>query len=142
MKFEDFVKTAKAGDVVWICDYRFNDIDNKPIRHVRPTKVVVTSNDDLPRGKRVYYSDIHFRPFGKSGQPKAQVIAPYDNTGFRAYRGVALHVFSTEEECIAHYAAQCEGIIADFERSKVKRMCYYDSMIDEVRNDLKAVSAQ
>lgn len=28
----------KAGDIVYICDYRFNKIDEKPIRHVKPQK--------------------------------------------------------------------------------------------------------
>lgn len=68
MKFEEFMNTAEIGNRVWICDYRHKDIANKAIRHIEPKFVEIFSNDDLPKGKRVYYSEIHFKPIGAKGQ--------------------------------------------------------------------------
>lgn len=46
------------GKDVWICDYRINDPNNKPIRNVQPKMVRVFNNDNLPKNKNVYYSPI------------------------------------------------------------------------------------
>ena len=113
MKFNDYLQTNyKTGDIVWVCDYRFNNrMVEKPIRHIKPTKVIVCSNGDLPKNKRVYYSNVHFKPLNKKGLPiKSKVIAPYDNTGFRSYAGVALEVFLNKEECFSHYREVIENL--------------------------------
>lgn len=91
----------------WVCDFRYDDYGNKPIRHVEPTLVRASTNENLPKNKKVYYSDHHFRPVGKNGLPTAKIIAPYDNTGFRSYTGKSLNIFLTEKECRAHYVALC-----------------------------------
>lgn len=101
---------VKIGDKVWICDYRYNDVQEKAIRHVAPQEVAIVSNEDLPKNKTVYYSDIHFRPIGKKGNTLARIIAPYDNTGYRSYTGVSINIFLTKEDCINHYLKQCEEI--------------------------------
>lgn len=31
------------GKEVWICDFRYTDSNNKPIRHVKPTKAMIMS---------------------------------------------------------------------------------------------------
>jgi hypothetical protein len=104
-----FEKTVNIGDTVWICDYRHDDIMNKPIRHVIPQAVVIADNADLPKNKTVYYSPIHFLPLGKGGVPKKQVIAPFDNTGFRGRTGTSVNIFDSEKECRAFYLIQCRG---------------------------------
>lgn len=98
------------GKTVWICDYRFTDIAQKPIRHVKPTEVLVVRNDDLPAGKTIYYADIHFRPIGRNGQPLKKIIAPYDNTGYRFFSGTSVNIFLTEQECVKCYLEQCAVI--------------------------------
>lgn len=86
---------------LWVCDYRYKDISNKPIRHVKPTIVAVVHNSKTK--KRVYYSEYHLAPIGKKGQVLKQVIPIFDNTGYRSYTGVPLQMFTTEIECIAAY---------------------------------------
>lgn len=117
MNYKEFMDTHKdvIGKTVWICDYRFNNVLEKPIRHIKPTKVEIFDNFDLPKHKTVYYSTIHFRPYGKKGQPLKQIIAPFDNTGFRSCTGVSLNIFLTEEECIEHYLNQCQKIRKDIQ---------------------------
>lgn len=115
MDFKEFSqnylgKVVNIGDEVWICDYRHDDINKQPIRSVVPQKVVIEDNDNLPKNKTVYYSDVHFLPVGVNGKPKKQVIAPFDNTGFRGYTGVSVQIFLTEAECRAAYLKQCEKI--------------------------------
>jgi hypothetical protein len=96
------------GEIVWICHYNRPDLHKKALRNVPPTKVMVMDNAILPKNKTVYYSDTHFAPIGKSGEPTKKVISPVDNTGFRSRCGNELFVFTTEEECIKEWNDQLE----------------------------------
>jgi hypothetical protein len=98
------------GETVWICDLRYTDFANKPIRHVRPTQVMVRPNSETK--KKIYYSESHFAVIGKNGKPlKSKIIAPYDTTGYRAYTGTPVSCFCLEKECIQHYKEQVEAAI-------------------------------
>jgi len=136
MNHLEFRSKAKIGEEVWICDYRYNDVDNKAIRHIPPKKVVVVSNEDLPKNKRVYYSDFHFREVKGNGKHSNTVIAPYDNTGYRAYTGVSLNIFYNKEECIKHYLSQCVENMKQFDDAKVKKNTYYSQKIDEINQEV------
>lgn len=137
MDYNEFVKNHKnmIGRTVWICDYRFLDISKKPIRHVKPTEVLVVSNDELPSNKTVYYSDIHFKPIGNKGIPLKQIIAPFDNTGYRSFTGTSLNIFITKKECVECYLEQCELVKKEIEieREKVnKRLDKIEIRIEEM----------
>ncbi|QDX95855.1 hypothetical protein EEL30_21690 [Brevibacillus laterosporus] len=136
MLYHEINEQLKAGDIVYICDYRFNNIDQQPIRHVEPQKVMVFSNSDLPRNKNVYYSEHHFRPLNKKGKSSSRIIAPYDNTGYRHYTGVSLNIFFSEEECIKHYWRQCKQILKRFEQAKIDKVNYYESKINEINEEM------
>lgn len=137
MLHKDYKDKVVIEEEVWICDYRFNDIDNKPIRHVKPKRVVVWSNRDLPKNKKVYYSEFHFREIKENGKPSSTVIVPYDNTGYRSYAGDSLNIFYDEKECIKHYKKQCKEIIKRFEAAKESRLKYYDEKIAEINNEME-----
>lgn len=110
MNFQEFrvahPDVFSGGKTVWICDFRFNDVLEKPIRHVQPTEVTIVDNSELPKGKKVYYSDVFFRPVGTK-----KAIGPYDNTGYRSYPGTSVQVFLSERECREKYWAMCTDII-------------------------------
>ncbi len=135
MHYHEIKDNLRAGDIVYICDYRFNNIDEKPIRHVQPQKVMVFSNDDLPKNKTVYYSEHHFRPLNAKGNPLIKIIAPYDNTGYRSYTGVSLNIFLSEEECLKHYQKQCEEILKSLEQAKIDKLNYYEKKINEIKEE-------
>ena len=128
-------------DCVWISDYRLGeDPTSKPIRHVKPTKVKIVSNDNLPKNKTVYYSNYHFRTLNKNGTISSKIIAPYDNTGYRSYTGVSLNIFMTEEECREHYLSQCEIIkssLEEFKDSYARTFEYLIMGVDELINEYK-----
>jgi len=100
-----------VGDIVWVCDFRKPDLDKKPIRHVKPTKVIIKSNEDLPKNKTVYYSMNHFSPINNKGKATSKIISPVDNTGYRSFSGVEINVFDNEVECKAYYRCQCQDVI-------------------------------
>ena len=102
-----------VNNVLWVCDYRYKDIANKPIRHVKPIKVSLTHNSKTK--KRVYYSDYHLAPFGKKGQVLKQVIPIFDNTGYRGYTGIPLQMFDTETECRDAYKLQQSEVLIQLE---------------------------
>ena len=97
---------SKVGDRVWICHYLKPNLDKKPLRTVPPTYVVIRSINDLPQGKRIYYSETFFSPINKNGSISTQVISPVDNTGFRSFCGNELFIFDNEQECIEEWNKQ------------------------------------
>lgn len=122
------------GKRFWICDYRLNSKkDSKPIRNVPPKLVQVFSNDDLPKNKRVYYSPVHFREV-KNDKILSTIIAPYDNTGYRAYTGISLNIFKTELECVNCFNKQCDEAIKEYEDELKRRTDEINSRINEIEN--------
>lgn len=102
INIKDVTSGKLDGQMVWICDLRFNDYANKPIRHVKPTIVLVRNNEYTK--KRVYYSESHFVELNKYGDPvNSKIIAPFDNTGYRTYAGVPVKCFDSQSECEAGY---------------------------------------
>lgn len=99
---------SNVGETVWICHYFRPDLQKKPLRNVPPTKVIIRDNDELPKGKTVYYSKTHFAPLNKNNQPLSKVISPVDNTGFRSRHGNELFVFTTEQECNSEWNKQID----------------------------------
>ena len=100
------------GQELWVCDYRYNDFNNKPIRHVKPTKVKCLSNNETKN--RIYYSECFFR----EGEKKSSLIKLFDNTGYRSFSGISLEVFTEEQECIEAYEIARKKIKKDFEKYK------------------------
>lgn len=96
---------VSIGDKVWICDYRFDDPTNKPIRNLAPQQMFIM--DASSTKKNIYYSSFYFAPISAKGTPLAAVIAPFDNTGFRGYTGVSVNIFLDEKDCRDHFVKQC-----------------------------------
>lgn len=137
MLHRDYKDNVIIGEEVWICDYRYNDIDNKPIRHIQPKKVVVVSNEDLPKNKTVYYSEFHFKAIKENGKPSSTIIAPFDNTGFRSFTGESLNIFYSEDECRKHYKKQCKENLKKFEAAKTSKVEIYDKKINEIKEEME-----
>ena len=98
-----------ANKFVWICDYRYNDYLQKPIRKVLPQKVMVRDNKET--NKRIYYSEYHFCGLNKKDEPlMSKIIGIYDNTGYRSYKGVPLNIFDNREECYQCFYNLCDNI--------------------------------
>jgi len=94
------------GKHVWICHYNRPDMQKKPLRNLKPVKVLIRSIDELPENKKIYYSKVFFSPLNKKGEPLAKYISPVDNTGYRGYCGNELYVFNNEKECKEHWNTQ------------------------------------
>jgi len=94
------------GKVYFICHYNRPDMHKKSLRSVPPTKCLVTSNEELPDNKRVYYSESHFVPYTNAGKLSKKVISPVDNTGYRSHVGNELFVFDNYEECSDEWNSQ------------------------------------
>lgn len=138
MNYGEFNSTGEptVGQIVWICDYRHNDFLERPIRHVKPTQAVVVSNDDLPKRKTVYYAETHFRPIGKKGKPLKQIIAPYDNTGYRSYEGESLQIFHDKEDCIEKYMELCNIVKDGIESERELMNARFDEMINNINDTI------
>ncbi len=92
------------GQYVWICDYRPSKtgIHAKPVRHVKPQKVLVVDTDEVR--KKIYYSQSCFLGLNKKGEPlKSKAIVVFDSTGYRTYTGIPVCVFDNEKECNKKY---------------------------------------
>jgi len=129
MNFNQFLLENETviGKQIWIVDYRRGKSGGY-VRHVPPTLVKVTCNSELPKNKRVYYSDYHFRKV-KNGKVSKEILAPYDNTGYRSYTGVSVNIFYTYEEAAKKYNEQIEEIIY-----------LYNNEIKNIRNEMDEVN--
>lgn len=122
------------GKDLWICDLRYNDYSDRPIRHVKPQLVRVRDNSETK--KTIYYSRSFFSPLKKNGEPYAKVIAVVDNTGFRMRSGTAVEIFTTEEECRECYNEMVRAAIAGLESHRASLIRYVDAVINEYREVL------
>lgn len=118
---------------VWICDYRFKDFLSKPIRHVSPQEVQVVSSQEVK--KTIYYSDYAFLKIGKKGQVTKQILAPYDNTGWRGYPGIAVRIFDNEQECRQSYQEFKQEIIPELEAFIQSNTAYLNKLLKELKNE-------
>ncbi len=95
----------EVNEIVWICDYRHLNISQKAIRHIKPTKGMLTS-------KQTFYGYQYvFVPFKKNGELKSKAISLYDNT----YSQIPVKLFSSEEECRKCYKEMAKIVLDEFE---------------------------
>lgn len=99
------------GKIVWICHYLRPDFNKKPLRNLPPTRCIIRPISELPKNKRIYYSDIFFSPISESGKISSKIISPVDNTGFRSYPGNEINIFDSEEECIQCWNNELQIVI-------------------------------
>lgn len=124
------------GHTVWVCDFRYTDFNNKPARNLKPTQVFVRSNAAI--SKTIYYSESHFVCLNAKGQlVESKIIAPYDNTGYRSYKGIPINCFETERECIAFYHKQVETALNGLNDYKISKLNAIDAKIAELQKQLK-----
>lgn len=132
---KDVIDGSMNGEIVWICDYRHNDINDKPIRKIEPIKVIIRSTDEIKN--RVYYSNSFFSKIGKNEKPqKSSIIKVYDNTGFRSYPGEPVHVFTDEKECREFYLEQFK-IVRDMLAKEIENMEFKLIEMDNFINEQK-----
>lgn len=123
------IKGECVGVRFWICDFRFKDYMNKPIRLVKPTFVEVVSNDGV--NKPIYYSKAHFRALNKNGTLSAKIIPLYDNTGYRFYTGEPLKVFNTKEECVEAFKSMVKKANKELKKEQIKASQRIEDRIKE-----------
>lgn len=100
-----------VGKIVWICHYLRPDFTKKPLRNIQPTRVIIRDISELPKNKRIYYSDVFFSPISESGKIASRIISPVDNTGYRSYAGNEIHIFDNEKECVESWNSQLQIVI-------------------------------
>jgi len=97
------------GEYLYISDIRLSS-EWKPfdklIRHVKPQKVYVRSNNDVTTRMRMYRTVSHFAPLGRKGQILKKIIPLCDNTN--SYSPV--NIFTTMQEAVQSYIAQRHDI--------------------------------
>lgn len=114
------------GKCLWVCDYRRDDLDKKAIRALVPTYATLVPVDE---NDRVYYSETYFIRNSGSKAP----IKIFDNTGYRSFAGVAIAVFTEEDECREFFAKQC----LDIEERLQKRI---DNIVEALKADQRKIT--
>jgi hypothetical protein len=131
---KDITEGKLNGQMVWICDYRFDDYSNKPIRSIKPTQVLIRDNDETT--KTIYYSTSHFIQIDSKGNLlKSKIIGVYDTTGYRSYPGIAVNCFRTKKECDTFYKKQINEAIKGLQDYKQKVDLRIFGLINEITNE-------
>ena len=131
---KDVTEGRYDGKEVYICDYRLGDggILKKPIRNLPPQKVLVRSNDELPKNKTIYYSNSHFVKLKSNGLPSSAVIPVFDNTGYRMYSGVPVKIFDNMDECVVEFQKMVDEVIDKWEKYKQQVIPMIDDNLEEL----------
>ena len=125
------------GKIVWICDYRYKDIYDKPIRHVPPKRVKIVPRD-IANNRRLLYSFSWFAEMNKKDEPlKSKLTPPFDGTGYRMYAGVPLHIFDNEGECRKKYIELCEGILVQHEKRLKQDIATHHQRVNQLKDEMK-----
>lgn len=120
---------------VWVCDLRFKDGLEKPIRNVHPIKVSI--QPVVLVKKTIYYSDNALVPYNNKGELNFnKAFGIFDNTGFRSYPGVPLNIFDSENECKEHYKFLVSLAINDLENAKKNIIEVLDDRISKLKLEL------
>jgi len=135
INIQDISDGGYNGKMVYICDYRFNDVNDKPIRFIIPQKVLVVSSKDVD--KRIYYSDSCFLVLNKKDEPTKKIISIFDNTGFRSFPGIPCKVFSTMEECTTEFKKMVQENIKQIEVWKNNQDIRYSELVKKNMDLLK-----
>jgi len=132
INIKDIASGSLDGKIVWICDLRYNDYRKKPIRHIKPTRVLIRSNKETD--KIFYYSNSHFVELKVNGQPKSKMHSLFDNTGYREFKGVEVNCFYTEKECKLFYKFMCNAVLHGYEEFKTQFFKDMDNKMEEYKN--------
>ena len=132
MDYSELTDKIKAGeisvgDTLWVVDFRYDNLLNKPTRNLVPTEVVVFQNTDA------YIADFHFRPYGKSGKVTAQKITTWGSGGRNHYATQSIGIFHTEEEANEYYIAQCETIQKNVNREQARVTYVYNEILVDIK---------
>lgn len=135
MNVTDIQEGEHDGEIVWVSDYRHPNLNKRPIRNVKPTRVLIRSNEETK--KTIYYSLSHFVALNDQGKPlNSKVISLYDNTGYRSYRGVPLNIFDNEEDCRRSYKAQVENVISNIDEEIENQRERLNSLAQRLRESI------
>ena len=138
VNIKDVTDGNMNGQTVWICDLRYNNYNEKPIRNIKPTKVLIRDNNET--NKKIYYSSSHFVGLNKKNQPiKSKVIAVYDNTGYRSITGTPLNCFLSENECVQYYKKQLEIAIKGLKYYKASMIIEVDEKISKLEKEFQCI---
>lgn len=131
IEIKEITEGKRDGEYVWICDFRYNHYGEKPIRHIKPIKVLIRNNSETSR--RIYYSNSHFVGLNKKNLPIfSKIIPPFDNTGYRMCAGTPLNCFENEKECVSFYKNQIKKAIKGLSTYKEHIVSTFDKKIDEL----------
>lgn len=125
------------GKIVYISHFNKPDFDKKPIRNLSPRKVIILSNDELPKNKRINYSESHFRAVSKAGKVLSTVYPVFDNTGYRARTGELVNVYSTMEECVLDYNCDVRSAYNSMRLYLKSRLKAIDKEMEDLLVELK-----
>lgn len=109
----EIIEGKHVNKEFWVCDYRWHNYSHKsPIRHVKPTKILVSEFSD--RQRTYYPKSMTCLVINSDGTFNKSPLPIYDKTSARFTDNSALRFFTTMEECIECYKEQCDKAIEGF----------------------------
>lgn len=141
MQYNELSRKISDGEIaadqrVWVVDVRYESIDNKPVRNVTPTEVVLGDNPQRNYAMRQHSAFWAVKPNGEISTKK---ISIYPSV-YRSYPGESIHIFLTKEEAEAKYREQCMEILRQAEDGKASAIARFDRIIMETTRKLDSIS--
>lgn len=89
-------------------------------RIIQPVRAKLVPREEAPKNKTIYYSYNFFKVYKANGKLDSKVVAVFDNTGFRGYRGNPISIFDNYDEAVTWFNAEIQKVID--ERNKQREV--------------------
>lgn len=89
-------------------------------RIIQPVRAKLVPREEAPKNKTIYYSYNFFKVYKDNGKLDSKVVAVFDNTGFRGYRGNPISIFDNYDEAVTWFNAEIQKVID--ERNKQREV--------------------
>lgn len=89
-------------------------------RIIQPVRAKLVSKEEAPKNKTIYYSYNFFKVYKPNGKLDSKVVAVFDNTGFRSYRGNPISIFDNYDEAVVWFNKEIQKVID--ERNKAREV--------------------
>jgi hypothetical protein len=141
MQYNELQRKINGGTILpdqrlWLVDVRYENIDNKPLRNVPPTQVVLADNPNRRYHMRQNYTFLIVKP---NGEISAKHINIYPSV-YRSRPNDSIYIFLTKEEAEVKYREQCVEILRQAEDRKAHTIARFDEIIMDTTRKLDSIS--
>ena len=117
---QNIINDGHINNPFWVCALHYNFGASRPLRHIRPTRVIAIRNDSA------YGYDVY--ALNKEGKPLRG-----KKFNIHSYQSWHIKLFTTEEECRTCYNELCNKQLTMIDDNIKNAIITANNLADEIR---------